>query len=426
MERGYIKLSGKYDEALDIHSWNSQSIILNKINRNSTILEFGCANGRLTKYLKENLSCNITIVEIDAAAGHQASKFADRCFIGKELGDIEKYKWVYSEEKFDYIIFADVLEHLVHPEEVLIRCKDVLKPFGKILISIPNVANYSIIEQLLHGEFNYTEVGLLDNTHLRFFTKKTFTKLLKSIGYMPEEIISLQAYTKPINNISLSEKICKLSSESQNYQYIYSVVKDNKKSNFLEKVLDSRMQYKIYFSKDSELFNEKDMINEKYQRENSSANITLPSLDTPYYVRFDPIETSCVIKLNSVFIETKLGKKEVSLKNTNADYSTENVYFFSKKDPQFVFEITKNYNSSQLTINFEMLEYDIRQYFLDLLSFFNEYHTKTLLSNDKKDSKINYYEEQIKKKEEDIKNKEKFIGEIKSSKLFKIIFNKYI
>ncbi|EFM39204.1 methyltransferase domain protein [[Eubacterium] yurii subsp. margaretiae ATCC 43715] len=165
-------MSFKYDEKLDLYSWNSQTIIIEKIKPNSSVLEFGCANGRLTKHLNKEMGCKVTIVEIDEGSGKEASKYAKECFLGNERGNIEKYYWSEINEKFDYIVFADVLEHLYSPDKVLEQCKKVLKEDGLILISIPNVANYSIINQLLKGEFNYTEVGLLDNTHLRFFTKK--------------------------------------------------------------------------------------------------------------------------------------------------------------------------------------------------------------------------------------------------------------
>ena len=95
--------------------------MLKKIRENSTVLEFGPAYGRLTKYLSENLNCTVDIVEIDKESGLEASVYARKALVGPDLGDIDTFKWVqvFSGNKYDYIIFADVLEHLRFPERVI-------------------------------------------------------------------------------------------------------------------------------------------------------------------------------------------------------------------------------------------------------------------------------------------------------------------
>ena len=87
--------------------------------------------------------------------------------------------------KFDTIIFADVLEHLVDPEGVLINLKSKLAPGGEIFASIPNIRHWYIFQQLLQGDWEYSEHGLLDKTHLRFFTKKSIVRMFKKCGYQP-------------------------------------------------------------------------------------------------------------------------------------------------------------------------------------------------------------------------------------------------
>ncbi|RMD49523.1 MAG: class I SAM-dependent methyltransferase, partial [Ignavibacteria bacterium] len=90
--------------------------------------------------------------------------------------------------KFDLIMFADVLEHLIDPEYVLKELKNKLKPGGEIIASIPNIRHWSIFRQLLEGNWNYAEHGLLDKTHLRFFTRKTMISLFENAGYHAEVI----------------------------------------------------------------------------------------------------------------------------------------------------------------------------------------------------------------------------------------------
>src|SRR5205823_143462 len=86
----------------------------------------------------------------------------------------------------DCILFGDILEHLIEPGSVLRRLKPLLKPDGIILCSIPNVQHHSMIAALLRSDFQYAEAGLLDSTHLRFFTYSTFIKLLLDAGFEPE------------------------------------------------------------------------------------------------------------------------------------------------------------------------------------------------------------------------------------------------
>lgn len=168
----------KYNFELDLNNDNSISLLLKNINPNTTILEFGPATGRMTKYLKEHLGCKVYIVEIDEVSAKIAVNFAENAVIG----NIETYEWFekYKDIVFDYIIFADVLEHLYFPEEVLRKTLSLLSHDGSVLISIPNIAHNSIVINLLNNRFEYTNTGLLDDTHIRFFTYESLLKMLDS------------------------------------------------------------------------------------------------------------------------------------------------------------------------------------------------------------------------------------------------------
>lgn len=89
---------------------------------------------------------------------------------------------------FDFIIFADVLEHLRFPLHTLVNFRKYLKKDGKIFISVPNIANYRVRMNLLIGRFDYTEIGILDKTHIRFFTKKTIKQIINDAGLKMEKI----------------------------------------------------------------------------------------------------------------------------------------------------------------------------------------------------------------------------------------------
>ena len=162
----------KYDCELNLEDRNSLSVLVGKVKPNSLVLEFGPANGRMTKYMKERLNCKVYAVEIDEDAAKDAAQYTEKIIVDS----IENYRWQeeFKDLQFDYIIFADVLEHLYYPEKVLKSVRDFLREDGSILVSIPNIAHNAIIINLLKNEFNYHPTGLLDDTHIRFFTKKTF------------------------------------------------------------------------------------------------------------------------------------------------------------------------------------------------------------------------------------------------------------
>jgi SAM-dependent methyltransferase len=147
-----------------------------------TILEVGCAQGRLGAALKErDPRRRVFGVERVAAMAEIAAGRLDRVF----AIDVERDAPDLPPGSVDCILFGDVLEHLVDPLGALRRLAPLLSPGGRVLCSVPNVQHHSVITALLRGEFQYQESGLLDATHLRFFTWSSFMKLLLDAGFAP-------------------------------------------------------------------------------------------------------------------------------------------------------------------------------------------------------------------------------------------------
>jgi len=147
------------------------------------ILEIGCGKGYTLKKLKELEKANyIAGIEIDTKAADEAKNYID--YIVCE--DIEQMSYLPFEKNFfDFIIFADVLEHLVNPCKVLGLVREYLNDKGSIIATVPNLRHKSVIIPLVFkGRFNYNpEGGLLDITHLRFYTRESIISLLKMSGY---------------------------------------------------------------------------------------------------------------------------------------------------------------------------------------------------------------------------------------------------
>lgn len=145
-----------------------------------TALDVGCGDGAFGLTLKSLHSCQVWGIEPNKAAALEAEKKLDKVINSLFLKDLPEL----ALQKFDAIFFNDVLEHLVDPEEALINCKKLLNPNGYIIASIPNIRWYPVILSLLrYRDFKYTNAGVMDKTHLRFFTLKGMHRLFKNAGY---------------------------------------------------------------------------------------------------------------------------------------------------------------------------------------------------------------------------------------------------
>ncbi|MEX2556531.1 MAG: class I SAM-dependent methyltransferase [Actinomycetota bacterium] len=146
------------------------------------ILEVGCSNGRLASELKQqDPERYIAGVELDRAAAEIARSRIDDVFVL----DIERELPPIEPGSLDCVLFGDVLEHLVNPEAVLVAVRRLLSDKGIVLISVPNIGHFTIIRELLRADFMYQPAGLLDSTHLRFFTHATVTKMMLDAGFLP-------------------------------------------------------------------------------------------------------------------------------------------------------------------------------------------------------------------------------------------------
>ncbi|MEG1700305.1 MAG: class I SAM-dependent methyltransferase [Alistipes sp.] len=148
--------------------------ILKWVTPNARVLEFGPAYGYMTRYLREVLHCCITCVELNPDMETPLQRYAERVIIA----NLDSDAWTSQVEgRFDYILFADVLEHLRDPRHTM----EQASRFGDcVIVSVPNIGHASIQLSLLEGRFEYQNLGLLDNTHIHFFTRTSLEALMNS------------------------------------------------------------------------------------------------------------------------------------------------------------------------------------------------------------------------------------------------------
>lgn len=155
------------------------------IRSGTKILDVGCGRGNLGSYLQTTYDSEVTGLEIIK----DNFLVASTVLYEAHLGDIESMDMSVLGSRFDYVIFSDSLEHMLEPKAVLERVRDLMAENGHLLISMPNIRNFRVTAPLVFSDqWNYQDEGLLDRTHLRFFTCTSICKLIEQCGYKVEQV----------------------------------------------------------------------------------------------------------------------------------------------------------------------------------------------------------------------------------------------
>ncbi|AOZ88904.1 SAM-dependent methyltransferase [Bacillus xiamenensis] len=220
-----------YHHKKDQYYHGVNPVIVSRIHEEWTsILDIGCGTGQLGKVLKQQGRAIYGIEAFEDAA-KQAEQTLDHVL----CGNIEQMALPYRDEQFDCMIFGDVLEHLLDPWAALKKVKPFLKKEGVILASIPNIGHISTVLELLAGKFSYTDEGLMDQTHLRFFTLHEIHALFHSAGFHIRELETIRvqhpSYEAVMND--LHELLVKhgirfdFNEAATAYQYVVEAVQFN-------------------------------------------------------------------------------------------------------------------------------------------------------------------------------------------------------
>jgi methionine biosynthesis protein MetW len=204
-------MSDLYDKKHTIYREFYNPYLLKLVPAGSKVLDIGCNGGQFGKLLISEKGCTVYGVDISLAAVNEAQDNLTSAIVM----DIENDPMPFKDQKFDIVVFGDVLEHLANPAGALAKVRECLQPDGRILVSLPNVANISIRLKLLIGCWDYRPSGILDETHLRFFTRRTMQKLFAESGYAIEKMDSTPGFDFFIANRikivrPLINRICKL------------------------------------------------------------------------------------------------------------------------------------------------------------------------------------------------------------------------
>lgn len=182
------------------------------------VLDVGCSQGATAGALRAAGVEEIVGIEPDAGDAERAARVYDRVVVAP-LADVRE-PWA---GKFDAILFGDVLEHLVDPSDALVAVRSWLAPDGRIVASVPNLGNVSVIGDLLRGRFDYVPYSTLSGTHVRFFTRSTLTDLFEACGYAVDSIEGV-GFAPPPETASLLEKLRRMPGASPDLDCLELIV----------------------------------------------------------------------------------------------------------------------------------------------------------------------------------------------------------
>lgn len=176
-----MSMPSRYDYAFDPADDSTAARVCRLVGRQRHVLELGCAAGAMSAVLARHYGCTVIGVDHDAPALEQAAPWCEQTI----LADLENADWhaQVPAGRINTLLAADILEHMHDPLATLKHLRDHLVDGGELVISVPNIAHGGVIAALLNNDFPYRDTGLLDRTHIHFFTSLTLRALLHRAGF---------------------------------------------------------------------------------------------------------------------------------------------------------------------------------------------------------------------------------------------------
>lgn len=225
-------MSRDVDEAAEpTNAGSSQSVILELVGPDRRVLDLGCGTGHLARALAAQ-GCSVVGVEPDAAAAEKAGDALEQLVVG-DLDELDLVE-TFGEHSFDVVVYDDMFEGLRDPRGSLQQARRVLRPGGSLVASVHNVSHGDVRLALLAGHWDYAQSGLLDESHLRFYTHDTIRRLLQSSGFA---VVDTRRIERPMFATELgmsaddhpAELVAALltSPDSQTYRFVQRAVPDD-------------------------------------------------------------------------------------------------------------------------------------------------------------------------------------------------------
>lgn len=347
----------RYDFGYSLEKGSTNEWAFNIIEDESLVLELGPAVGNLTYHLANDKKCIVDIVEIDEESGKKAEIFAREALLGEDYGNLNKTLWfeLLKGRKYDRVVVLDVLEHLEKPKEVLNCLKELLKDEGQIILSIPNIAHNAIILELLKNQFPYSKLGLLDSTHIHFFSYYSILDMIREVDL---HISTIDAIKKVISD---TEFICSYTEVPLEiayylrtrkfgdvYQYLMVLGKRKREINdcLQNGILDVSL-YKIEVLMQGK---KNDLISVYGNLNNINLNINMEDYPNANTFVFVPTKLTCLINNLYVYMVNEKGeRKELQLDYTTGIQLDQHTFIVSDGRHEISYVLKKDAKAVQIS-----------------------------------------------------------------------------
>lgn len=234
-----------YQSKIDLSTKNNSHTLAHEAitsvlkSKQGKVLDVGCSSGYFGASLR---ACGHVVwgIEPFQKAAQAAQNVLDQVYVG----NIQSFFNDHPNERFDVIVFGDVLEHIEDPVSILHKCRDFLNPGGRVVASIPNVSHLAIRTMMLEGRWTYGDLGILDRTHLRFFTRDTAIDMFSDAGYGVYQISPVRLQAQQVDSLCLlgldpdmliaTSKLVR-DDHAYDFQYVFSAGPLQSKTEVLEK-----------------------------------------------------------------------------------------------------------------------------------------------------------------------------------------------
>lgn len=182
-----------YDREIDAQERTSLSVLTAHIAPGARVLDLGCGSGAVGRFLARRDGPDAGPVD-GLTLSQDEADLAAPSYRHLEVADLDQARLteLFPPDSYDAIVCADVLEHTRHPDRVLQQCRELLATGGRVLLSIPNAGYAGLVAELMAGEFRYRPEGLLDETHLRFFTRRSLLRFLAEQRWHMEQVETIR------------------------------------------------------------------------------------------------------------------------------------------------------------------------------------------------------------------------------------------
>ncbi len=311
-----MDLTHIYERRVDPTGQDSLARIARLVRPGSTVLELGPATGYFTRHLAEALNCTVDCIEFSPEMADMARPFAREMLVG-DLDYIELSEH-FAPASYDHVIAADVLEHLKNPWRVLSGCRSLLAADGSALLSIPNIGHAALIAELIAGRFEYRDEGLLDRTHLRFFTRASIVDMLRRTGFRPRMISRIEwrpemtEFERNLDALSPRLRDCLLAhGDALTYQFIVEAAPGEMSTTEAEAAVaegsgpaEPFFLAKVYWATEGRHLTEARCIVRavSMQQEVAQVQFDLPVGEPVTHLRFDPADRAGFFRIQRIRI----------------------------------------------------------------------------------------------------------------------------